>query len=342
MKSLRYTAVLPLFALIGSALAADPSYKIVNRIKMPDGYWDYGASDASKGLIYWSRAEFTDVIDSKTGALSQLKSAGNAHMALPVPGTTLIVLPLRSPPRTVRIVDSGTDKAVSEVQVGDQPDGMTYDPFSKHVFVVNHSGSDVTEIDPIAGKAIATIPVGGGKLEFADTDGRGHVFVNIQASGEIAVIDVAAHKVTTHYKMQGCEDATGLAYAAKTNLLIASCGNGVAKAVAADSGKELASIPIGKGPDAVIYDSSRQIAFIPSGVDGMLQIISVVDPAHIVLIQQLPTQILARTGAIDLNSGKLYLMAAQPDPTKPTGGGGRPTPKDGTFEMLVIGPGEGK
>src|SRR5258708_16331048 len=49
--------------------------------------------------------------------------------------------------------------------------------------------SDVTEVDPVAGKTIATIPVGGSKLEFADSDGAGRVFVNVQEKGEIAVID---------------------------------------------------------------------------------------------------------------------------------------------------------
>jgi hypothetical protein len=57
--------------------------------------------------------------------------------------------------------------------------------------------------------------------------------------------------------------ATGLAYTGdKTKLLIASCGNQVAKMVSAVDGKEVASIPIGKGPDAVIYDDQRQLAFM--------------------------------------------------------------------------------
>jgi DNA-binding beta-propeller fold protein YncE len=137
--------------------------------------------------------------------------------------------------------------------------------------------------------------------------------------------------------MPGCDDPSGLAYADKSKLLISSC-NGIAKVIAADSGKEVASIPIGKGPDAVIYDPQRQLAFIPSGQDGVLDIISVADPAHIALVQRLPTHVLARTGAIDPQSGRVYLMSAEPDPSKPRGGGGRPTPKDGSFEMLVIGP----
>jgi hypothetical protein len=30
-------------------------------------------------------------------------------------------------------------------------------------------------------------------------------------------------------------------------------------------------------------------------------------------------------------------MSAEPDASKPLGGGGRPTPKEGSFEMLVVG-----
>jgi hypothetical protein len=76
-------------ALAVPAFAAD--YKIVDRFKMPDGGWDYASSDPAKSRIYWSRNEgFTDVIDTKTGKLSQLKNTGNAHLAVPVAGTNLV------------------------------------------------------------------------------------------------------------------------------------------------------------------------------------------------------------------------------------------------------------
>jgi DNA-binding beta-propeller fold protein YncE len=327
-------------ALVAPALAADPSYKIVDRIKMVDGGWDYIVADQDHGRVYRTRADgIADVIDVKTGKVSQLASAGNGHMVVVVPGTTRGVLPLRTPAKTIRVIDIATDKIVADLPGGEAPDGAAYDPFSKHVFVANHNGGDVTEVDPVAGTVVATIAVGGGKLEFPDSDGAGRVFVNMQEKGEIAVIDVKTHKVTTTYKMPGCEDNSGLAYTgSKTNLLIASCGNGVAKVVAADSGKEVASLPIGKGPDSVIYDAQRQLAFIPCGRDGVLEVISVADPAHVTVVQHLPTQVLTRTGAVDRQSGRIYLMTAVSDPSKPLGGGGRPTPKEGSFEMLVVGP----
>jgi hypothetical protein len=335
VAALAVSAALATPALVTPALA--DGYKIIERFKMPDGGWDYASSDPAKGRIYWARNEgFTDIIDVKTGKLSQLKNTGNGHLAVPVAGTTLVVLPLRDPPKMIRILDTATDKIVADVAGGETPDGATYDPFSKHVFVADRNASEVTEVDAQAGKA-TTFPVGGGKLEFPAADGLGHLFVNRSEAGEIAVVDIKTQKVTATYKMAGCEDPSGLAYADKSKLLISSC-NGLAKVLAADTGKEVASIKIGKGPDSVIYDPVRQLAFIPCGVDGVLDIISVADPAHVALVQELPTHILARTGAIDPDSGSVYLMAAEPDPSKPRGGGGRPTPKDGSFEMLVVGP----
>jgi DNA-binding beta-propeller fold protein YncE len=243
---------------------------------------------------------------------------------------------MREPAKTNRIVDAAHDQVVADLPGGESPDGATYDPFTKHVFVVNHNGGDVTEIDPVAKTVVATIAIGKGKLEFADADGAGHVFVNVQAAGEIAVIDAKAHAVATRYKMAGCEDASGLAYAAASKLLIASCGNGVAKVLAAATGAEVASFPIGKGADAVIYDAVHKVAFVPCGEGGVLEVIDVADAAHVQKIQELKTKVMARTGAVDAK-GRLYLMAAEPDPSKPLAGGGRPTPRDGSFEMLVIG-----
>ena len=153
------------------------------------------------------------------------------------------------------------------------------------------------------------------------------------------MIDVKAQKLTAKWKMAGCEDASGLAYTGdKTKLLIASCGNNVAKVVSAVDGKEVASIPIGKGPDAVIYDAQRQLAFIPVGRDGKLEVISVADAAKVAKVQEVPTQFLARTGALDPASGRIYLMTAQVDTAAGPGPAGRPVPKAGSFEMLVVAP----
>jgi hypothetical protein len=145
--------------------------------------------------------------------------------------------------------------------------------------------------------------------------------------------------MTGRYKMEGCMAPSGLAFVPGAKLLISSCRNGVAKVIQSDTGKEVASLAIGRGPDAVIYDATRKLAFITCGGDGVLEVISLADPAHIAVVQHLATQAGSRTGMVDPGTGRLYLMASKPDPAAvpPPGGGGAPR-LAGSFEVLVVAP----
>ncbi|HYK80032.1 MAG TPA: hypothetical protein VEU95_10395, partial [Micropepsaceae bacterium] len=88
--------------------------------------------------------------------------------------------------------------------------------------------------------------------------------------------------------------------------------------------------------DAVIYDPVRKLAFIPCGQDGVLEVISLADLAHIAVVQHVPTQAGSRTGTLDPQTGRLYLMASKPDPNAPAGRG---APRlAGSWEVLVVGP----
>jgi hypothetical protein len=322
--------------LSSAALGAETNYRIINRIKVPDGGFDYATFDAATGRVLMARTDFTTVIDAKTGAVSQLNSAARSHMALPIPGTNLLALPRRE--GDVLIVDKNKDAVVATVPAEKNPDGAVYDPSSKLVFSMNHDSGEATLVDPVAKKAVATINVGG-TLEFPTADGAGKVYVNVTSVPEIAVIDVKSKTVTARYKLDGCRGASGLAYATQAKLLISSCGNGMAKVLDAATGKEVASLPIKQGPDAVIYDAQRKLAFIPCGGAGVLEVISVADREHISIVQELPTQAGSRTGTVDPQSGRLYLMASQPDPTGAPGPGGRGIARvPGTYEVLVVSP----
>lgn len=317
--------------------AADsPSYKIVERIKVPDGGFDYATFDAAANRVYMPRGAFTTVIDVKTGAASQLASGVSDHIALPVPGTNLMVLTQRK--GLIRIVDKTTDMVLAEFAGEKNPNSAAYDPVTKLVFVLNKESGSASIVDPVAKKLIGTMPISPNTLEFPVADGHGRIFDNIETTAEIAVIDAKSRKVTGTYKLNGCEEPTGLAYAPEAKLLISSCGNGVAKVVQADTGKEIASLAIGHGPDAVIYDEKRKMAFIPCGRDGVLEVISLADPAHIAVVQHVQTEAGSRTGTVDPGTGRVYLMASKPDTAAVVPPGGRVPRLAGSWEVLVIAP----
>jgi DNA-binding beta-propeller fold protein YncE len=140
--------------LSSAAFGAEANYKIVSRIKVSDGGFDYATFDAATGRVLMARTDFTTVIDAKTGAVSRLNSASRAHIALPVPGTNLLALARRE--GDILIVDKTTDTALGTVPGEKNPDGAAYDPSSKLVFAMNHDSGEATVVDPVSRKSVAT------------------------------------------------------------------------------------------------------------------------------------------------------------------------------------------
>jgi DNA-binding beta-propeller fold protein YncE len=318
---------------VAGEAAAAPTYQVTNHIKGPDGGWDYSSFDPVKRRLYVSRAGGVTALDVDTGKVTpHLTDAGRAHETLPLQDGSVLLI-TDSATDVARMADAVTGANLADIATGSKPDGAVFDPVSGLVLVMNGKSGDATPIDPVARKSVGQIPIGGA-LESAVADGHGKVFVNIEDQNRIAVIDTATRAVVGSYPLAGCQGPGGLAYAASANLLISACSNGVAKVVSAKDGSEVATLAIGGGPDAVIFDPARDMAFIPCGRSGELDVVAIRGSA-VVVAQRLATQVGARSGAVDPKTGDVYLPTAQFDPSP---GGGRPTARPGTFEILVVTP----
>ena len=97
-----------------------------------------------------------------------------------------------------------------------------------------------------------------GVPEEAASDGKGHIYVDIEDKDNIAVIDSKTLKVIGHYDLAGKGGGcAGLAMDVKNNLLFAACRNPQAMVIVnASDGKILDTLPIGKGTDGAVFSSS--------------------------------------------------------------------------------------
>jgi DNA-binding beta-propeller fold protein YncE len=329
-----------LAALAAATLAANahaaPSYSVTGHIKADDGGWDYASFEPEHGRLFVSRsAGAVTVVDVATKAVTTLTipGSGRMHESLPLNGGALLLVTDGSA-NVAHLIDPASGASVADVPTRTKPDAAAFDPASGLALVMNGKSGDVTFIDPAAHKAVATVAVGGA-LEFAAVNGKGRAYVNVEDKNQIAVIDTKTHKLVGRYSLAGCESPSGLAYAPGAGVLIAACANQVAKVVGAADGHDIATLTIGAGPDAVIYDPARKLAFIPCGRDGVLEVIAVRGPGDVTVVQTVHTQVGARTGAVDPASGALYLPTAQ---FQPAAGGGRGVAIPGTFEVLVVTP----
>lgn len=340
--SLGLTAAL-LTALVGAPLAsparaADAASQptglhVVGRIPGPDGGWDYASFDPHRRRVYVTHFDVVIAIEADSGKANLAFAKGShLHAAVPVPGTDLVVT-TNSGDNTARIVSATDGRELASIPTAKDADGAAYDPRSGLVVVVCGDGGALTLIDPKAMKAVGTITVGD-DLEFGQPDGKGLFYVNVANKNQVAVVDLAAQKVLRRYDLTDCKRPTGLAYIAGGRV-ISACGDGGVNILEAATGKLVAKFRIGGFPDAVIYDPTRKLAFVPSGLGGNLSVIALSGPADNTIIDTVPTQVGARTGTVDPKTGRLYLPTAEYNP--PAAAGQRPTTKPGTFVVLVMG-----
>src|SRR5690242_5758344 len=113
--------------------AEQTNYHIVQRIKVPDGGFDYATFDAATGRVYMPRGNYTTIIDAKAGAVSQFAKGESNHIALPVPGTNLLVL-TQGGKGTIRILNKMDGTVLADLPAGKNPNSAAYDPITKLVF----------------------------------------------------------------------------------------------------------------------------------------------------------------------------------------------------------------
>ena len=327
----RYVAAaLAAFSVV--ALAAGPGYKVTGRIKVGGtGGWDYVYVDSAAKRLYVSHTNVTEVVDlateMKVGQITETTGVHGIAVATDLgKGYTS-----NGRANNVSIFDLKTLQTTGHVDTGKNPDAIVYEPSSHRVYTFNGASKDATAIDAKAGTALSTFTVGG-KPEFAVHDGKGHLYVNIEDTGELIEIDAAKASITKRIKLEGCEEPSGLAMDTAKRRLFSVCGNKVMAITDPDAGKMIATAPIGQGPDGVAFDNGY--AFSSNGRDGTITVVGQ-EGGKWAALETVQTQLGARTIGADPRTHKLYLPAAEYGP--PAQGKRQGAMLPDSFQIVVVG-----
>jgi DNA-binding beta-propeller fold protein YncE len=232
---------------------------------------------------------------------------------------------------TVTIFDLKTLKLTGTAKTGENPDSIRYDAVSGRVFTFNGRSKDSTAIDAKTGAVIGTIALPG-KPEFSIADGKGKIYVNIEDTNEIVEIDAAKASVVKKYALTGCDGPSGLAFDAKNRKLFSVCSNRVMAVSDPDSGKVVATPPIGAGSDGAAFDAGTGYAFSSNG-DGTMTVVQQ-NGGKWEVLENIATERGARTIAVDEKTHRVYTPTAKSAPSQ---GGGRASYIPDTFKVLVVG-----
>jgi DNA-binding beta-propeller fold protein YncE len=320
--------------------AAGPGYHVTTTYKVGgDGGWDYLTADASARRLYISRGTHVIVLDLDSG-----KNVGDIPDTQGVHGIALAPdlgrgFTSNGREGTVTIFDIQTLKPIGEkVKVGENPDAILYDPATKRVFTFNGRSADSTAIDAASGKVLGTIKLDG-KPEFAASDAKGEIFVNIEDKSELTAIDPNKLEVKAKWPLAPCTEPSGLAIDRKNRRLFVGCDNKMMAVVDADSGKVLATPVIGEGVDATAYDEETGLAFASCGGDAVLTVVKQESPDKYSVAENAKTEKGARTMALDTKTHKAYTVTAKFGP-RPAATADNPRPRPpilpDSFVVLVL------
>jgi YVTN family beta-propeller protein len=328
-----------LFCLCHSVAVNAQQYAVVDRIPFngDQTYWDYLTPDASSHRLYVTRGNEVLILDLDSGkqvaSITNLKRVHGVALAhelnkgfISDGGDNAIVT-----------FDLKSNTVTQRVKVGDAPDAVLYEPTKKRVYAFNAHSHSASVIDAETQKIVATVPLSG-IPEFAATDGRGSVFVNIENKSTLVRFDADGTKVQNEWPLAPCKGPSGLAMDTHGRRLFSVCDNKFMIVTDADTGKQIAQIPVGVEPDAAIYDVERKLVF-SSNCDGTLTVVRQETPDKYTVVQTLKTEREARTMALDPVSHKLFLPSEQIKPgSKAPDPGDLPEFTPGTFHMMIVAP----
>lgn len=314
-----------LFAVLGAAGAG--SYHVIQKIPLggADG-WDYLRLDNTARRLYVSNSSRVVVLDIDAGkVVGEIPDTQGVHGIALAPK---LGRGFTSNGRTnnVTIFDLKTLKPLGSVATGENPDSILYDELSGHVFTFNGRSSDSTAFDAASGDVVGTIALGG-KPEFSVTDGKGTIFVNIEDTHEVALIDSRKASLIKKYELTGCEEPTGLAIDTAHRRLFSVCGNEVMVVSDPDAGRVVATVPTGPGTDGAGFDPGAGYAFSSNGGNGTLTIVRESGGKYEV-VENVETARGSRTMTVDEQKHRVYLPCAEFN--------GRARVPD-SFALLVVG-----
>jgi WD40 repeat protein len=284
-------------------------FKVIKYNIGGDGGTDYLTAEPGTGRVFISRGSHVMVVDGNKGTvIGDIPETPRTHGIALAPkynhGFTS-----NGGDSTVTVFDLKTLTVLKKIKIpaGGQ-DGIMYDDFSDRVILTNHSKpGTATAIDPNSGVITGQAQLEDNSPEGAASDGKGKLFVNNESKNTIQVLDAKTMNVLASWPLSPCERPTGIAYDRSSNRIFSGCGK-TSAVVDPATGKIVATIPNGEGVDALGWDPSEKLIYIPAGRDSSVTIVHEDSPDKYSVVAKVTTMGGAKTISVDPVNHVAYLF----------------------------------
>ena len=280
-----------------------------------EGGTDYLTAEPGTGRVIVSRGSHVMVLDGNKGTvIGDILETPNTH------GIALVAkynhgFTTNRGDSTLTMFDLHTLATVRKIKIpaGGQ-DGIMYDDFTDRIILTNHSNpGTVTAVDPNTGTITGEAQLDDNSPEGAASDGKGMLFVNLERKNMIQAVDAKTMKALGTWPLDSCDGPTGIAYDRATDRIFSGCGK-MSAVVNPATGKIVATIPNGQGVDALGWDPSEKLIYIPAGRDSSVTIVHEDSPDRYRVVATVTTMTGAKTISVDTWTHTAYLFQPQYGP----------------------------
>lgn len=302
-----------------AAVAGPSGYRAVNQVALPGGGgWDYLTVDAAARRVYISHGTEVEVLDADTqksvGTIGDTPGVHGIALA-PELGRGFISAGKAD---SVVVFDLKTLQVLSHVSTGKKPDAIIFDPATNRIFAMNGGSDSTTAIKASNGSVDGTIALGGGP-EFSVADGKGSVWINLEDQSQLIRVDSKSLRIADRWPVAPCASPSSMAFDAENRRIFIGCRNHLMAVVDPDSGKIIATYPIGDHVDASAFDPETKLVFNSLG-EGSIAIFRQDSPDKYTALANIPTAAGSKTMALDAKTHRLFV----------------PSLRSGQFTILVF------
>jgi DNA-binding beta-propeller fold protein YncE len=317
-----------------SPALASPAWMVTDRIPLKgDEFWDHATLEPEQHRLFVAHHDRLVVVDLPTRAEVGSIPGHDVCKAIIIPDLNRGFM-TNGDTGNVIVFDLKTLESKGTIKADPDADAICYEPVTRRIFTFNGDSHSSTIIDPEHAAVIGTLPLDGSP-ESAEADGHGGIFVNIGDKDEVQKIDAAESKVVQRWPLAAQTKPVTIAIDQQHERIFVGCRNQTLLVLDSTSGKEVASLKIGKWVDDTIYDAVRRRIFVCCG-DGTLTVIRQDSPDSYQVEEVVPTELGVHTIAFDSEINTIYAPAAKLKSIAPQDPHPHPQPIPGTFHILVL------
>jgi DNA-binding beta-propeller fold protein YncE len=295
---------------VNAQCATSAPLKLVERYKFPsdiEGHFDHLIVDLQGRRLFTTPQahKSIDVFDLQTGKLiHSIGGIGDPHTLLYLEDLDRLYVTDGSAGE-LKIFDGKTYKLIKGIQLYVDADSLAYDAATKYIYVVSGGGdakmtyTTISIINTTSGEKIGEIKVDGDALEcMALEKSSSKMYVNNKAKNRVDVLDRNTRTIIASWPVTLGKLNDPIALDEANHRLFVACRSGQIVVFDTNTGKELQSLPIGRGVDDLVFDSASKRLYAPCGGSGTVDVYKQTDPDHYKSIGKVPSGPLGKTGRL--------------------------------------------